>query len=73
MVHSCSRIQLEVDPLDYSELNEVSVINPDPAGCAGVGYAQFRIVPPPTINMIVPSHHCAVNTSSEINVVGEST
>ncbi|MGD8861747.1 MAG: kelch repeat-containing protein [Myxococcales bacterium] len=70
-VERCSSIDITIaqDQLD-PDLYEVTVRNPDPAGCDNTATGALRIVPPPTIDDIQPPLVCLDDGSRDVTVTG---
>jgi len=70
LVQHCSTIAVDVTVATLASLNNVTVTNPAPAACTSTGYVQFRVVPKPTFNSVVPEIECASNSTTIVQLLG---
>jgi len=71
-VQSCTTLAITVPQGDFPDSGsfEVSVTNPDPAGCTTTETVSLVIVPPPTLTAVVPDYFCAETATASLALTG---
>ncbi|MDH5672857.1 MAG: hypothetical protein OEZ06_11955 [Myxococcales bacterium] len=70
-VEKCSSLTITVPAGALApELYDVTVMNPEPAGCDNTASGSLRIVPPPTIDDVQPPLVCVDDASRDVVVTG---
>ncbi len=72
-VQTCLTLEVTVPAGDLPEsgVYEVSVTNPDPAGCTTVEAITLTVVPPPTVAGVEPDFLCAETREARVTIRGE--
>lgn len=71
-VQSCTTLSVTVSQGDFPDSGsfDVSVTNPDPAGCTTTETVSLVVVPPPTLASVVPDFFCAENVTASLSLTG---
>lgn len=71
-IENCSQLLVAIEEDSLSGgLFDVTVANPDPAGCSDTGDDLFQVVESPVISSVTPSNVCASAGDTEITIEGE--
>lgn len=66
----CATLRFELNPGDVTpELHELTITNPDPAGCVSAP-AELQLVPPPELSLVAAELECVAQGAQTVRLEG---